>query len=105
MSPATTGNGRTRVRDAEASGSENCRDVLLGIAPDKTGNTCYAVGWTPHSNADHSPGTMLLGAWTLSGFSSAVGFAVVCHELILAGSCYEFLLSLAWVAEILAALS
>jgi hypothetical protein len=48
---------------------------------------------------------MSMGAWTLSGFSSAVGLAVVCHELILAGYGYEFLPTLAWVAEILAALS
>jgi formate-dependent nitrite reductase membrane component NrfD len=48
---------------------------------------------------------MSLGAWTLSGFSFAVGLAVVCHELILAGYGYEFLLVLEWLAEILAALS
>jgi formate-dependent nitrite reductase membrane component NrfD len=48
---------------------------------------------------------MSLGAWTLSGFSSAIGLAVVCHELILAGYGNEFLLLIEWVAEILAALS
>jgi hypothetical protein len=48
---------------------------------------------------------MSLGAWTLSGFSSAVGFVVVCHERILAGYGYEFLSTLEWVAEILTALS
>jgi hypothetical protein len=48
---------------------------------------------------------MSVGAWTLVGFSSAVGLAVVCHELILAGYGYGFLLVLEWVAEVLAALS
>src|SRR5246127_4376819 len=48
---------------------------------------------------------MSVGAWTLSGFSSAVGLAVVCHELILAGYGNNFLLVLEWAAEISAALS
>ena len=48
---------------------------------------------------------MSLGAWTLSGFSSAVGLAVVCHELILAGYGYESLLTLQWLAETLAAVT
>jgi Polysulphide reductase, NrfD len=48
---------------------------------------------------------MSLGAWTLSAFSSAVGLAVVCHELTLAGHSYELLLILEWLAEIFAALS
>jgi hypothetical protein len=48
---------------------------------------------------------MSVGAWTLSGFSSAVGLAVICHEVILAGHGNGFLLLLGWVAEISAALS
>src|SRR6195256_1804380 len=48
---------------------------------------------------------MSLGAWILAGFSAAVGLAVVCHELILAGYGNDFLLVLEWVAEISAALS
>jgi Polysulphide reductase, NrfD len=52
---------------------------------------------------------MSVGAWTLAGFSSAVGLAVVCHELILAGYgsgfLSGFLLALEWLAEISAALS
>src|ERR1700741_5280384 len=48
---------------------------------------------------------MSVGAWTLAGFSSAVGLAVVCHELILAGYGNDFLLVLEWLAEISAALS
>jgi hypothetical protein len=48
---------------------------------------------------------MSVGAWTLSGFSSAVGLAVVCHELILAGYGNDFWLVLEWAAEILGALS
>jgi len=48
---------------------------------------------------------MSVGAWTLAKFSSAVGLAVVCHELILAGYRDGFLLVLEWVAEISAALS
>ena len=48
---------------------------------------------------------MSVGAWTLSGFSSAVGLAVGCHELILAGYGNDFLLVLEWTAEIAAALS
>jgi hypothetical protein len=48
---------------------------------------------------------MSVGAWTLSGFSSAVGLAFVCHEIILAGYGNEFLLLLEWVAEVFAALS
>jgi hypothetical protein len=48
---------------------------------------------------------MSVGAWTLSGFSSAVGLAVVCHEIILAGYGNEFWLLLEWVAEVSAALS
>jgi formate-dependent nitrite reductase membrane component NrfD len=48
---------------------------------------------------------MSVGAWTLAGFSSAVGLAVVCHELILAGYGNDFLLVVEWVAEISAAVS
>ena len=48
---------------------------------------------------------MSVGAWTLAGFSSAVGLAVVCHEMILAGYGNDYLLALEWVAEISAALS
>jgi len=48
---------------------------------------------------------MSVGAWTLSGFSSAMGLAVVCHELILAGYGNNFLLVLEWAAEISGALS
>src|SRR5579863_8383346 len=48
---------------------------------------------------------MSVGAWTLAKFSSAVGLAVVCHELILAGYGNGFLLALEWLAEISAALS
>jgi hypothetical protein len=48
---------------------------------------------------------MSVGAWTLAKFSSAVGLAVVCHELILAGYGSAFLVVLEWIAEISAALS
>jgi formate-dependent nitrite reductase membrane component NrfD len=48
---------------------------------------------------------MSVGAWTLAGFSSAVGLAVVCHELILGGHGNNFWLVLEWLAEISAALS
>ena len=51
---------------------------------------------------------MSVGAWTLAGFSSAVGLAVVCHELLLSGYGNGFLLLLKgfeWLAEIGAALS
>ena len=48
---------------------------------------------------------MSVGAWTLSGFSSAVGLAVLCHELILAGYGNDFFLVLEWAAEISGALS
>jgi hypothetical protein len=48
---------------------------------------------------------MSVGAWTLSGFSAAVGLAVVCHELALAGYRNDLLLVLEWIAELSAALS
>ena len=46
---------------------------------------------------------MSVGAWTLVGFSSAIGLAVVCHEMILAGYGNGFLPVIEWLAEILAA--
>lgn len=46
---------------------------------------------------------MSLGAWTLTGFSSAAGLAVVCHEVILAGHGNQFLFLLEWLAEFVAA--
>src|SRR5277367_297466 len=48
---------------------------------------------------------MSVGAWTLAGFSSAVGLAVVCHEVNLAGYGNGFLLAIEWIAELSAALS
>jgi formate-dependent nitrite reductase membrane component NrfD len=48
---------------------------------------------------------MSVGAWTLVAFSSAVGLAVVCRELILAGYGNDLLLVMEWLSEILAALS
>jgi polysulfide reductase-like protein len=48
---------------------------------------------------------MSVGAWTLAGFSSAVGLAVICHEVILAGYGNGFLLTIRWIAELSAALS
>jgi len=48
---------------------------------------------------------MSIGAWTLVGFSSTVGLAVICRELIVAGFGYGFLIPLEWIAEILAAVS
>ncbi|HVH88749.1 MAG TPA: NrfD/PsrC family molybdoenzyme membrane anchor subunit [Terriglobales bacterium] len=45
---------------------------------------------------------MSVGAWTLVGFSGAVGLATVCHEVILAGHGSPLLL-LEWVSEIIAA--
>ena len=48
---------------------------------------------------------MSVGAWTLVGFSSAIGLAVVCHELGLAGYGNTWLILLEWVSEVLATLS
>jgi hypothetical protein len=48
---------------------------------------------------------MSLGAWTLSGFSSAIGLAVFCRELNLYGHGDEFILAVEWWAEIIAALT
>jgi Polysulphide reductase, NrfD len=46
---------------------------------------------------------MSVGAWTLAAFSCAIGLAVVCRELLLAGYGYSPLLLLEWLAEIFAA--
>lgn len=46
---------------------------------------------------------MSVGAWTLMLFSSAIGLAVVCRELILAGHGNGFFLSLEWATEVAAA--
>jgi len=48
---------------------------------------------------------MSVGAWTLTGFSTAIGLAVVCHELILAGYGNGFFVLLEWIGEAFAALS
>jgi hypothetical protein len=48
---------------------------------------------------------MSIGAWTLAIFSSAIGLAVICHELILAGYGNGFLLLLEWASEVVAAFS
>lgn len=48
---------------------------------------------------------MSVGAWTLVAFSSAIGLAVICREVIVAGYGFPFLLPLEWTAEIFAALS
>jgi len=48
---------------------------------------------------------MSVGAWTLVGFSSAIGLSVVCHELALAGYGNTWLLVLEWITEIFAAFS
>lgn len=48
---------------------------------------------------------MSIGAWTLVGFSSTAGLAVICRELIVAGFGYGLLVPLEWIAEILAAVS
>ena len=48
---------------------------------------------------------MSVGAWTLVAFSSAVGLALVCRELIIAGYGYRILVLLEWAAEIFGALS
>jgi formate-dependent nitrite reductase membrane component NrfD len=48
---------------------------------------------------------MSIGAWTLVGFSSAVGLAVICRELIVAQYGYGVLIPLEWIAEIFAAVS
>src|SRR5215469_9912186 len=43
---------------------------------------------------------MSIGAWTLVAFSSAVGLAVICRELIVAGYGSRFLFPIEWLAEI-----
>lgn len=48
---------------------------------------------------------MSVGAWTLSGFSSAIGLAAVCHEVLLAGYGNIFLLPIEWLAEVAAAVT
>jgi formate-dependent nitrite reductase membrane component NrfD len=48
---------------------------------------------------------MSMGAWTLVAFSSSIGLAVVCSELVGAGYVYGSLVLLEWVAEVLAALT
>src|SRR4051794_34492250 len=48
---------------------------------------------------------MSLGAWTLTGFSSAIALAVISQELALAGYRYELLVVVWWVSHIAAALS
>lgn len=48
---------------------------------------------------------MSVGAWTLALFSSAIGLAVICHELTLAGYGNGFLFLLEWASEIVAAFS
>ena len=48
---------------------------------------------------------MSVGAWTLVGFSSAVGLAVVCHEVLVAGYGNALLIPLEWAAETGAAVS
>jgi hypothetical protein len=48
---------------------------------------------------------MSVGAWTLVAFSSAVGLAVVCRELMLAGYGNGFVLLIEWVAEVSGAAS
>lgn len=46
---------------------------------------------------------MSVGAWTLVAFSSAIGVAVFCHELSLAGYGNSLLLPIDWIAEVVAA--
>jgi formate-dependent nitrite reductase membrane component NrfD len=48
---------------------------------------------------------MSLGAWTLSGFSSAVALAVAFHELNLRGYGNSFSVLLEWISQIIAALT
>jgi hypothetical protein len=48
---------------------------------------------------------MSLGAWTLSGFSSAIGLSVVCHELILFGYGNGFFLAIESWAEVIGAIT
>ena len=48
---------------------------------------------------------MSVGAWTLVGFSSAIGLAVICRELILLGYAPATLSVVEWVAQVLAAVS
>jgi Polysulphide reductase, NrfD len=48
---------------------------------------------------------MSVGAWTLAVFSSAVGLAVICQEIVLRGYTSDILLALRWVAEAAGALT
>lgn len=48
---------------------------------------------------------MSVGAWTLMAFSSAIGLAVVCHELTLAGYGNGLLFWVEWITEVAAAFS
>src|SRR4051812_43970483 len=48
---------------------------------------------------------MSLGAWTLTGFSSAIALVIICQELALAGYRYELLVVVWWVSQIAAAVS
>src|SRR4051794_27116156 len=48
---------------------------------------------------------MSLGAWTLTGFSSAIALAVICQELTLAGHGNTFFVVVWWLTQISAALS
>jgi len=48
---------------------------------------------------------MSVGAWTLAGFSAAIGLAVVCHEVLLAGYGIGLLVVVEWVAEFFAAIT
>jgi formate-dependent nitrite reductase membrane component NrfD len=48
---------------------------------------------------------MSVGAWTLVAFSSAVGLAVICHELSLEGYGGSFTVATQWLAESVGALA
>src|SRR3954471_10649632 len=48
---------------------------------------------------------MSLGAWTLTGFSSAIALVVICQELTLAGYGNHFSVAVWWISQIAAALS
>jgi hypothetical protein len=48
---------------------------------------------------------MSVGAWTLAAFSSAVGLAVICQEIILRGYSNDLLLAVRWIAEAAGALT
>lgn len=48
---------------------------------------------------------MSVGAWTLAVFSSAVGLAVACQEIVLRGYSGDLLLAVRWIAEASGALT